>query len=122
MERHIMRKLFMIAAAFIGLAAFSSAAEAKTARCVLNGFMDQPYDGPCDFKPLKGGSFSVVGIRDDWFDKSGYQVVRLTVTVNGRGRLEGRAGSAMYVDIATVARDRNAPACWAGDDYRICVY
>lgn len=119
-----MKKPLMIAAAFSGLVIFSSAAEAKAARCVLNGFMDQPYDGPCDFKPLKGGSFSVVGSgsRDDWIDKSGYQVIRLIVTGNGRGRLEGRAGSAMYVDLATVARDRNAPACWEGDDYRICVY
>ncbi len=119
-----MKKSLAVLTAVCGLAAFSSAAEAKAARCVLNGFEDQPYDGPCDFKPLKGGSFSVVGSgsRDDWIDKSGYQVIRLTVTGNGTGSLEGRAGSAMYVDLATVVRDRKAPACWAGDGYRICVY
>ena len=117
-----MKKSLAIAAAIGGLIVFSSAAEAKPARCVLSGFMDQPYDGPCKFNLLKGGSFSVLGTNDDWEAKSGYTVVRLTVTGNGRGRLEGRAGSAMYMPIATVARDRNAPACWAGDGYRICVY
>lgn len=117
-----MKKCLLFIAAVCGLTAFSSAAEAKTARCVLSGFMDAPYSGPCDFLALKGGSFSVVGSGEDWFDKSGYQVIRLIVTSNGKGRLEGRAGSSMYADIATVTRDRNAPACWVGDGYRICVY
>lgn len=116
------KKALVAAAAVIGLAGFSSVAEAKPAKCALDGFMDQPYRGPCDFTPLKGGSFIVTSADGDWMDRSGYNVVRLIVTANGRGRLEGRAGSAMYVDIANVVRDRSAPACWVGDGYRICVY
>jgi len=59
------RNFFIVILAVCGLAAFSSAAEAKPAKCdITSKAINARYQGPCDFKPSKGGSFEL-GVPDE---------------------------------------------------------
>lgn len=112
-----MKKSLAIMAAVCGLAAFSSSAEAKTARCDITSKANNArYQGPCDFNPSKGGSFEL-GVPDEAAEKLETMFpVYVEVTAPGRGLLS------IYKWSDSIRRDPKQPACWVNTSYRICVY
>jgi hypothetical protein len=122
MERHIMKKLFMIAAAFSGLVTFSSAAEAKTARCDVSWFGSR-YTGPCDFNSWKGGSFDV-SLPEDSYEK--YELppyIVVNIIAPGRAKIGWATPTGKFQEpVEPARRDAKKPACWAAESMRICVY
>ena len=121
MERHVMKKLFMIAAAFSGLVLFSSAAEAKPAKCdITSKAINASYQGPCDFRAGKG-NFEVDLPRASG-SKFGTQFYYVEITSQGQGELYSDwVGRGRQFE-ENLIRDRQKPACWAGENWRICVY
>jgi hypothetical protein len=111
------KKSLVALTAVCGLAAFSSVAEAKPAKCdITSKAINARYQGPCDFKPSKGGSFEL-GIPDD----AAYKLetmfpVYVEITAPGRGLLS------IYKWSEPIRRDAKQPACWVNTSYRICVY
>jgi hypothetical protein len=112
-----MKKSLIIAVAFSGLALFSSAAEAKPAKCdITSKAINARYQGPCDFKPSKGGSFEL-GVPDEAAYNLGTMFpVYVEITAPGRGLLT------IYKWSEPIRRDAKQPACWVNTSYRICVY
>lgn len=122
MERNIMKKPLMIAAAFIALAAFSSAAEAKPAKCDVSWFGSR-YTGPCDFNSWKGGSFDL-SLPEDSYEKyelPPYLVV--SIIAPGRAKIGWTTPTGKLQEpVEPARRDAKKPACWVAESMRICVY
>ena len=117
-----MKKSLAIMAAVCGLAAFSSSAEAKTARCdVTSNYADGRYVGDCDFAARKGGSFEIV-LPDEADEQVYTRYIYINITSAGRGRIGGANGMGKTSDWGTVRRDPKKPACWFGEWGRVCVY
>ena len=112
-----MKKSLAILAAACGLAAFSSPAEAKPARCdITSKFNNARYQGPCDFSPSKGGSFDL-GVPEDAAERLETMFpIFLEITSPGRGLLH------IYRSSEPIRRDPKQAACWVNTSYRICVY
>lgn len=112
-----MMKSLALVAALCGLAAFSSAAEAKAARCDITSKQNNArYQGPCDFNPSKGGSFEL-GVPDAAAEKLETMFpIYVEITSPGRGSLQ------IYKWSEPIRRDPQQPACWANASYRICAY
>ncbi len=121
MERHVMKKLFIIGAAFSGLVTFSSAAEAKAARCDVTSNDVGRYVGGCDFTARKGGSFEII-LPEEADEKVYTKYIYINITSAGRGRIGGAGGMGKTSDWGTVQRDPKKPACWVGEWGRVCVY
>ena len=116
-----MKKSIAILAAVCGLAAFSSSAEAKPAKCdITSKYNNARYQGPCDFRAGKG-NFEVDLPRVKG-SKFGTQFYYVEITSQGQGELysDWVGGGRQFEE--NLIRDRQKPACWAGENWRICVY
>lgn len=107
----------------VALAAFTFAAHAKgaPARCLVTSNGEKPYSGPCKFLPDGGGSFVIQPVGRRVF--SG-EVTDVTVSLTGPGAAEvrGLTTSGINSRWGAAMRSRKDPACWDGEDFRICVY
>ncbi len=107
----------------VALAAFPFAAHAKGAptRCVVTSNGEKPYSGPCSFAPVGGGSFIIQPVGRRVF--SG-EITDVNVSLTGPGAAEvrGLTTSGINSRWGSATRSRRDPACWDGEDFRICVY
>jgi hypothetical protein len=115
------KKSIAILAAACGLAVFSSSAEAKPAKCdITKKYNNARYQGPCDFRAGKG-NFEVDLPRAEG-SKFGTQFYYVEITSQGQGELYSDwVGRGRQFE-ENLIRDRQKPACWAGENWRICVY
>jgi hypothetical protein len=115
------KKSLAVLTAVCGLAAFSSVAEAKPAKCdITNKYNNARYQGPCDFRAGKG-NFEVDLPRATG-SKFGTQFYYVEITSQGQGELYSDwVGNGRQFE-ENLIRDRQKPACWAGENWRICVY
>jgi hypothetical protein len=111
----------------------STAADAKSAKCEISmtGWMGpEKYVGPCDFMPGKNGSFTLRGpkggILIEFVERIRLEILRPGVA---RAQTYGFPNSADFSNEDRgnlgpwiVRRDTKKPACWVGEDVRICVY
>lgn len=113
-----MKKILIIMAAATGVAAFSSSAEAKPAKCeIANG--DNQYIGPCDFIGYKGGSFDL-HLPDKGLEALGSGTFEVEIKAANRAIVYAYFPGRQ--PIANVIRDPKKPACWSGEGVRICAY
>ena len=109
-----------LAAAAIAALAFAVPAHAKTARCVIDS-EGTSYSGPCQFIAGKGGTFTVTPIGGRSFAGGALSITVFVVTpgvAEVRGLTDAGINS-RWGRARRVPRDR---ACWAGEDFTICVY
>lgn len=116
-----MKKSLAIMAAVCGLAAFSSPAEAKAARCDITSNDVGRFVGSCYFTARKGGSFEIA-LPDEADEQVYTKYIYINITSAGRGRIGGAGGTGRVSDWGAVQRDPNKPACWFGEWGRVCVY
>jgi hypothetical protein len=106
----------------LALLVLSSAADARprSARCVIST-EDAPYRGPCRFSPGAGGSFALDPVRGRRFFGD---ITGITVDMIGRREAEVRGLTTAGINSrwGPARRSRRDPACWDGEDFRICVY
>jgi hypothetical protein len=133
---HNKMKNYKIIASLVCLAAVfgvSNAAHSKAAKCeiAMIGWMGpDKYVGPCDFIPGKNGSFTLRGPKGDFLIEF-VERIRLEILRPGVARaqtygfpnsadfsMEHRGNSGPWI----VRRDTKKPACWVGEDVRICAY
>jgi hypothetical protein len=107
--------------AFVGMLCvpflLPQAAHAKPARCdITNKYDNARYQGPCDFRSSKGGSFAL-DVPDAAAEKLGTMFpISVEITSPGRGLL------GIYKWSEPIRRDPKQTACWVNESYRICVY
>jgi hypothetical protein len=115
----------MIAAAIFGTAALgigleSAEASERAARCVVEGRQTSPYDGPCLFQASRGGSFTIDPPRGRTFIGD---VTTISVGITGRGVAEVRGlVGGVNSRWGRAVRSTRQPACWVGEDFRVCAY
>lgn len=117
-----MEKCLAIVAAVCGLAAFSSSAEAKAARCDVSWYGSR-YSGPCDFNSWKGGSFELYLPEDSYekYELPPYLIV--SIKAPGRAKIGWMTPTGRTQEpVEPARRDAKKPACWTAESIRICVY
>ncbi|HEY1606305.1 MAG TPA: hypothetical protein VGF77_11995 [Allosphingosinicella sp.] len=115
-----MKKLILVAAAFAALP-FAAQARPAPARCVVDSAGEAPYSGPCRFLSEGKGSFDLepAGRRVFSGDVTG---VSVSMTGPGTAEVSGLTRSGVESRWGPAHRSRRDPACWKGEDFRICVY
>jgi hypothetical protein len=113
-------KTAAIFAGALALAALATAAEARPARCtvVMDG---RAWSGPCNFLPEGGGSFSITRPGEREFPGQ-YGVISVTLVGRGVAEVRGLTRGGINSRLGEATRSRRQPACWDGDDFRICAY
>ncbi len=111
------------ALALVLLATLPAAPHAKpvAARCVISSAGEKPYSGPCSFLPEAKGSFDLDPVgRRRFFG----EIVDIDVELVAPGEAEvsGLTTSGINSRWGNAHRSRRDPACWEGDDFRVCVY
>ena len=114
-----MNKLFLAAAA-LSAVLVAAPASAKAARCVIES-EGVNYTGPCNYTVAKGGTFTVTPPHGRGF---GGEVLSVTVYVTrpGVGEVRGLTEAGINSRWGAARRSRSDRACWAGDDFSVCVY
>ena len=105
-----------------GLAAIAlpTAAEARAARCVVQGAGAPIWRGPCDFVPDRGGSFGIQPLRGLF--PGGVSDISVAVTGPGAAEVRGLTRDGINSRWGEARRSRRDKACWVGEDFSVCVY
>ncbi len=120
-----MTKIYLMALAAGGsLAAVAGAAPAaaaeKAARCVVETRQTIPYDGPCLFAAERGGSFTIDPPRGRNF-VGDVTTISVAVVSRGVGEVRGLVGGT-NTRWGRAVRSSRQPACWVGEDFKVCAY
>lgn len=123
-------KNYKIIAGLISFAAvfgISNAANAKAAKCELSIDGGGTYNGPCNFVPMRGGSFEISALEKRknligdlesivvWVGSAADLPPNEAFYAYTRRGEAGRNGSYLK-------RQKNRPACWVGEYDKICVF
>ena len=105
-----------------GLAALllPAAAEARTARCVVQSAGAPIWRGPCDFVPDRNGSFGIQPLRGRF--PGGISDISVGIIAPGVAEVRGLTPAGINSRWGEARRSRRDKACWAGEDFRICVH
>lgn len=112
---------------FAGVWGISSAANAKPAKCELSIDGAGTYNGPCNFVPMRGGSFEISALekRKNLIG----DLESIAVWVGGTADLPPNEALYAYTRRGDVGRNgsylkrqKNRPACWVGEYDKICVF
>ncbi|CCJ06386.1 hypothetical protein [Methylocystis sp. SC2] len=93
---------------------------ARPARCVIASNGAPAYNGACDFSAEDRGSFSITPAGKRAFN--GATVVSVFVTSPGVAEVRGLTRDGINSRWGEAKRSKTDPACWVGDDFKICVY
>lgn len=106
--------------AFTLLAAIdlSGQAMARSARCALSGAVR--YQGKCEFTN-EGASFSLSPMGRSSFP-GGINPVSVAVVSPGVAEVRGLTRDGVNSRWGVARRSKRDPACWMGNDFRICAY
>ena len=105
-----------------GLAALllPAAAEARTARCVVQSAGAPIWRGPCDFVPDRDGSFGIQPLRGRF--PGGISDISVGIIAPGVAEVRGLTPARVNSRWGEARRSRRDKACWAGEDFSVCVY
>jgi hypothetical protein len=95
-------------------------AVARSARCVVVGAGSPPYQGKCDFSAEDGGSFSITPVGKPAF--GGATLISVAIVSPGVAEVRGLTRDGINSRWGEAKRSKTDPACWVGDDFKICVY
>ncbi len=109
------------APAALAAGAALAAPQPKAARCVIESAGAPAYRGPCLVRSKRGGSFVVTRGRRQSFP-NGVGSISLDVVEAGLGEVRGLTREGINSRWGSARRDSRDRACWAGADFRICVY
>jgi hypothetical protein len=114
-------KALLLLSALVAFLPAAAAGKSRVARCVVSSAGERPYSGPCDFLPEAKGSFNVdpVGRRLFFGEILGIDV---ELVAPGEAEVSGLTTSGINSRWGKAHRSRRDPACWEGEDFRICVY
>jgi hypothetical protein len=107
---------FALLAALAALA-LPAAAEARTARCVVQSAGAPIWRGGCDFVPDRGDSFGIQPLRGSF--PGGISVA---IVAPGVAEVRGLTPAGINSRWGEAHRSSRDKACWAGEDFSICVY
>ncbi len=109
-------------ALLVGLAALAlpAAAEARPARCVVQSAGAPIWRGPCDFVPDRGGSFGIQPLRGRF--PGGVSDISVAIIAPGVAEVRGLTRDGINSRWGEARRSRRDKACWAGEDFSVCVY
>lgn len=110
----------LIASGVIAQSVLVANAQARPAKCVVIGNGMTPYDGTCKFTPDNGGSFAIEPIGTPGFD--GVTLISVAIVAPGVAEVRGLTRDGINSRWGEAKRSKSDPACWVGDDFKICVY
>lgn len=110
----------LAAVAAAGVTSSPAEARDRLARCVVETRQTIPYDGPCLFRAERGGSFLIDPPRGRTF-LGDVSTISLAVTSRGVGEVRGLVGG-VNSRWGPAVRSSRRPACWIGEDFKICAY
>jgi hypothetical protein len=94
---------------------------ARPARCVITS-PGAAYRGKCDFTAMPGnGGFGVSPIGRTYFF-NGIAPISVVKTSTNAAEVRGLTRDGINSRWGEAARSKRDPACWDGDDFKICVY
>ncbi len=113
-------RLRFLSIAASALVLVASAAEARNAQCMIVSNGESRFEGVCDFIADRDGSFSVGKARGHKFlDIDPISVVMVSP---GVAEVRGVTRDGINSRWGDAKRSRSDPACWIGEDFKICVY
>lgn len=98
----------------------ATAAEARTARCVVTSEGNPTWRGACNFLAERGGSFSITPLRGAFLE--GIEDISVSLISPGVAEVRGLTSDGINSRWGEARRSRRDPACWVGEDFSICVY
>ena len=110
---------FALLAGLAGLL-LPAAAEARSARCVVQSAGAPIWRGPCDFVPDRDGSFGIQPLRGRF--PGGISDISVGIIAPGVAEVRGLTPAGVNSRWGEARRSRRDKACWAGEGFRICVY
>jgi len=113
-----MRKLIFALAPLILFAA--TAAEARTARCVVDSGDFPTWAGACDFEADADGSFAISPLEGAF--PGGVSDITVSITEPGVAEVRGLTSRGVNSRWGEARRSDDDRACWVGEDFSICVY
>lgn len=106
--------------ATLGALALPAAADARSARCVIQSAGAPIWRGACDFIPDRGGSFGIQPLRGRF--PGGISDISVSVIEPGVAEVRGLTRDGINSRWGEARRSRRDPACWVGEDFSVCVY
>lgn len=95
-------------------------AHAKVARCVIDS-EGTSYTGPCQYNVAKGGTFTVTPLHGRSF-AGGALSITVFVVRPGMAEVRGLTSDGINSSWGRARRVPRDRACWAGEDFTVCVY
>ena len=99
----------------------SGHAKSAPAHCVIRSAGEKSYSGPCRFLREAGGSFSLEPVGPRLFFGE-ISTVDVDLVAPGKAEVRGLTTSGIDSRWGSARRSVRDPACWDGEDFRICVY
>ena len=115
-----MKKLTLALFSLPILAFGATSAEARTARCVVQSAGAPIWRGPCDFVPDRGGSFGIQPLRGRF--PGGISDISVAIIAPGVAEVRGLTPAGINSRWGEARRSSRDKACWAGEDFSVCVY
>ena len=115
-----MKRLSYALAALPVLLLGTAAAEARPARCVVQSAGAPIWRGGCDFIPDRGGSFGIQPLRGRF--PGGISDISVSLIAPGVAEVRGLTRDGINSRWGEARRSRRDKACWAGEDFSVCVY
>jgi hypothetical protein len=96
------------------------AQESRQADCTVRSDGEIVFDGPCDFLPEAGGTFSIASAESEDPLYGEISVITVFVVAPGEAEVSGLTTSGINSRWGAAQRSTSDPACWTGTDFEIC--
>ena len=97
----------------------STGAEAKPARCLITSSSTKSFKGPCDYKPDSStGGFALSRLKGRKF--LNIDPITVSVVSPGVAQVSGLTKEGVNSTWGEAKRSKRDPACWIGEDFKIC--
>ena len=93
---------------------------AKTADCRVEAEGRVAFAGKCQFVADTGGSFSLTSLDNQSPLYGSTLSVSVSVVSPGNAEVRGLTKSGINSRWGSAIRSRGEPACWVGEDFRVC--
>jgi hypothetical protein len=115
-------KALLIALPLLALALPAVAQDGRPADCTVTTSGEVVFDGPCDFLPDTGGTFSIANPDGAGPLYGEISVITVFVTAPGEAEVSGLTTAGINSRWGPARRSTTDPGCWTGSDFEVCAY
>jgi hypothetical protein len=94
----------------------------KPAKCLVDAGYDAQYQGPCLFKGYGKGSFIISPRFQNGRFVDGISFLSVDIYAKNHANVRVMLEGGISSNWGDAIRSKTQPACWIGDDFKICAW